>query len=158
MASGIFIENKKLNLSELPFITLNKSWLEYGKEFSGYSVSGFDNREAGIILKINDSTRLNRQNLFHVNYGINDSRDIDGNYHKQLISIRPQLPRNSGYLAYFANDSAWAEYNVSVGMPTGGLTANNVFSYAIDIVASGVLSGNFIYTGSIDINTETGKF
>jgi hypothetical protein len=155
--SGIFIENKKIDKSRLPLITSNESWLEYGKEFSGYGLSGFHNQEAGVILKLDTSTRLGGQNRFHINYGVNDSRDIIGNYHKQLISIRPQQPRNSGYLAYFTNDRAWATYDVSTGMAIGGLTPNNVFSYAIDIVVSGVLSGRTVYTGNIDINTATGK-
>jgi len=155
--SGIFIQNKKVDTLGLPLITSNESWLEYGKEFSGYGLSGFHNQEAGVVLKLDTSTRLGGQNRFHLNYGVNDSRDTIGNYHKQLISIRPQKPRNSGYLAYFANDKAWATYDVSTGMRTGGLTRNNVFSYAVDIVDYAVLSGSFIYTGNIDVNTETGK-
>lgn len=156
--SGMFISNKKIDISRLPLLTSNESWLDYGQEFSGYGLSGFNNQEAGIILKLNDSTRLAAQNIFHLNYGTNESKDIVGNYHKQLISIRPQKPINSGYLSYFANDRAWATYDVSTGMVTGSLTRNNVFSYGVDIVASGVLSGNnFYYTGNIDINTKTGR-
>jgi photosystem II stability/assembly factor-like uncharacterized protein len=109
------------------------------------------------IININDSTKINNQNKFRINYGVNESRNIVGNYHKQLISIRPQKPKNIGYLGYFTNDSAWATYDVSTGMITGSLAPNNVFSYAIDIVASGTLdSGNFYYSGNIDVSTETG--
>jgi photosystem II stability/assembly factor-like uncharacterized protein len=126
---------------------------ESTRDWRGIAMSSTDKT----IININDSTKINNQNKFRINYGVNESRNIVGNYHKQLISIRPQKPINVGYLGYFANDNAWATYDVSTGMITGSLTPNNVFSYAIEIVASGVLTGNnFYYTGNIDISTETG--
>jgi hypothetical protein len=158
--SGIFIGNNKIDTSILPLITNNESWLAFGKDFSGYRVTGFRTSEAGVVLKLNDSTRSTARNRFHLDYGvnINDSQTITGKYHKQLISIRPQKPVNTGYSGYFANDKAWATYNVSTGMITGSLTRNNIFSYGIDIVASGILSGaNVYYTGNIDISTVTGQ-
>ena len=155
--SGMFIENKNIDTSKLPFIASNESWLEYQTQFSGYNLSGFDSQEAGLILSLDDSTFKKNQNKFHINYGVNDTSSVPAYYDKQLIKIRPQQPVNNGYLSYFANDQAWASYNVSTGMITGKLTPNNVFSYAIDIIVSGVLTGNFIYTGDADISTETGR-
>jgi hypothetical protein len=153
----MFVENKNIDTSKLPFIASNESWLEYQTRFSGYNLSGFDSQEAGLILSLDDSTFIKNQNKFHINYGVNNASPLPAYYNKQLIKIRPQQPVNNGYLSYFSNDQAWATYDVSTGMITGKLTSNNVFSYAIDIVVSGVLSGNFIYTGETDISTETGR-
>jgi hypothetical protein len=150
--SGLFLSEDIESL-----VLSNESWQDYYTGFTGYGLNEFNNTNAGIILKINDSTKINNQNKFRINYGVNESKNIVGNYHKQLISIRPQKPKNVGYLGYFSNDNAWATYDVSTGMITGSLTPNNVFSYAIEVVASGVLTGNnFYYTGNIDISTETG--
>lgn len=153
---GLFLD-RNFNKNETYLISSNESWQSYYTDFTGYGLSGFDNTSAGIILNIDDTTKNNNQNKFNINYGVNEPRNIVGNYHKQLIKIRPQKPKNVGYLGYFANDSAWATYDVSTGMITGSLTPNNVFSYGVDIVTSGVLSGRFYYTGDIDVTTETGK-
>jgi hypothetical protein len=152
--SGLFLENQ---INDNNLILSNESWRDFYSDFTGYGLDGFSDVNAGIILNINDETKTKNQNKFRVNYGVNESRNIVGNYHKQLISIRPQQPKNIGYLGYKANDNAWATYDVSTGMITGSLIPNNIFSYAIEITASGVLTGNnFYYTGNIDISTETG--
>jgi hypothetical protein len=139
-------------------IVSNESWQDYYSDFTGYGLSGFDDKNAGVILSIDDSTKNNNQNRFNIHYGVNETGSITGNYHKQLIKIRPQIPQNVGYLNYFSNDNAWASYDVSTGMMTGSLTPNNIFSYAIEIAVSGILStSNFYYTGDIDISTQTGQ-
>jgi hypothetical protein len=155
--SGLFL-SKDSNKNIGPLFLSNESWQDYYTGFTGYGLSGFNNTSAGIILNINDTTKINNQNKFRINYGANESKNTVKNYHKQLVSIRPQKSKNLGYSGFFKNDVAWTTYDVSTGMITGSLTPNNVFSYAVDIVASGKLNtGNFYYTGNIDITTATGK-
>lgn len=150
--SGLFFSNEETNINRF-LLESNESWLSHYSSFTGYKLSGYDNNSAGIILKINDSTRINNQNKFHINYGINNTNLVTGNYYKQLIQIRPQKPKNIGYDSYFQNDTAWASYDVSTGM----MIPNKVFSYAINIVASGTFSGYSYYTGNINVDTETGR-
>ncbi len=150
--SGLFFSTPTNTLKRY-LLENNESWLNNYNNFSGYNLTGYNNNNAGIIINNNEITRINNQNKFHINYGINNTNLISGNYYKQLIQIRPQKPKNIGYNSFFKNDEAWASYDVSTGM----MIPNKIFSYAINIVASGVFSGYFYYTGNIDANTETGR-
>jgi hypothetical protein len=150
--SGLFFSNRDINLKRF-LIEENESWLSNFNNFINYGLNGFNNNSAGIILKNDESTRLKKQKKFHINYGINNTNFIEGNYYKQLIQIKPQKPINTGYNFYYKNDHAWASYNISTGIED----PSKIFSYAINIVDSGVFSGYFFYTGSIDINTDTGR-
>jgi hypothetical protein len=155
--SGLFFSGRADD-SNISLIENNLSWFFNFNKFNQLNLLNLQPSsltEAGLILNINETTRQNNQNRFLVNYGVTqeDSEKITGKYHKQLLRIVPQKAINTGYLSYFANDTAWASYDVSKGM----VTPNKVFSYAVDIVISGLFDNYFFYTGNIDVNTETGK-
>jgi hypothetical protein len=155
-----FILSKRNNRNYLS----GNSWLEYSGEFFYNNFTGFENDDAGIILR-DVGLRSSVNILYDVNYGV-DPSFVSGSGKKSILFQNLKIDYPTGKIFDGSNEKAWASYqlnfepklsgydslnnlNFNVSIPGTVNNSQNVFAYAFEFIDIVTLrdSGTLIISG-----------
>jgi|694.fasta_scaffold33821_4 hypothetical protein len=158
-----FISSKRNNRNYLS----GNSWLEYSGEFFYNNFTGFENDDAGIILR-DIGLRSTGSVLYRVDYGV-DPNFTSGSGKNTIRFQNLKIDYPTGVFFNASNEKVWASYrldyepklsgydnfnnlNFNVAVPGTVNNSRNVFAYALEFIDIVTLrdSGTLVISGDVE--------